>query len=88
MPLDHDPYHVEEVRIPGGKIALQHDGRTLRVVTPGYAPYYARIEEERLRYGEPVTRACLRCSEPFLSEGKHNRLCRGCQRSPLGREWS
>lgn len=35
---------------------------------------------------DTTTRPCLSCSEPFRSEGKHNRLCATCRRrdDPLG----
>jgi len=41
-----------------------------------------------VRHAKPVTarwkpkrRACLRCDQPFLSEGPHHRLCERCRQA-------
>lgn len=37
-----------------------------------------RLEREA-RHGKPRIRPCLGCGRDFRSEGKHNRLCKGCR---------
>ena len=73
-----DP-HVEIVPAGRHKVELQHEGRTIRTVSVGYASYYARLEAERLRYGLPIERDCLCCGKSFLSAHKLNRLCPYCK---------
>ena len=77
-----DAIHVDIVRVPGRRLELRHNGRVLRTVRDnGYGPYYARVEEEKLRVALAKQRPCLTCGESFPSQGPHNRLCARCRRS-------
>jgi len=38
------------------------------------------IKRVRLAGTRPKLRNCLRCSDRFLSRGRHNRMCRSCAR--------
>jgi len=47
----------------------------------GWPNYLPSPNRRRDVHGEPLeteTRPCLRCRQPFQSEGKHNRLCGPC----------
>jgi len=73
---------VEIVRLPGRRVELRHDGRTIRTVRDnGYAEYYANLEEARLRRARATSRPCLRCATEFPSEGPHHRLCDPCRQA-------
>lgn len=79
--MKHDRFHIDLVRV-AGRIELRHAGRTLRTVRDnGYADYYARVEEARLREAHATTRPCLSCGDTFPSLGSHNRLCDRCRRA-------
>lgn len=76
-----DAFHIEIVTIDHKRIALQHDGRTIRIVgRNGWAEYYVRIEEARLREKRGRQRPCLCCGVSFASHGPHNRMCQDCRR--------
>jgi hypothetical protein len=38
--------------------------------------------------GPTHPRRCLMCSKKFVSEGRHNRICRKCKSSQIWREGS
>lgn len=42
----------------------------------------------RLLADEPHHRKCLRCSKPFKSEGKHNRICTQCKKAKDHYGWT
>lgn len=75
-------FDVEIVPVPGTRKAdLFHNGRHLRrVQNNGYAEYYARLEEARLRSAAGCERPCMCCGAVFVSEGAHHRLCTPCRR--------
>lgn len=74
-------FDVEIVPIPGTRMAnLIHDGRILRRCgNNGYAEYYARIEEARLRKANGRERPCISCGDSIISEGPHHRQCTTCR---------
>ncbi|MFZ5749884.1 MAG: hypothetical protein ACOY5U_02340 [Pseudomonadota bacterium] len=39
----------------------------------------ARLQDEEDRQAQRRERPCLVCGTPFLSEGRHNRLCATCR---------
>lgn len=43
-------------------------------------PIAANIAAKMARETKFRTRKCLRCSEMFMSEGPHNRMCPSCRR--------
>lgn len=78
--MKHDRFHIDYAYLPGKRIALRHDGQTIRVVRDnGSADYFARVEEERLRLAQAQRRPCLTCGAEFPSLGPHNRMCDGCR---------
>lgn len=75
-------FEVEIVRVDGSFANLVHGGQVLRRVRHnGYAEYYARIEEQRLREAAARPRPCLCCGATMLSTGAHHRLCDPCRRT-------
>ena len=73
-------FDVEILPIAGRRAELRHGQRVLRVVwNNGYAEYYARLEERKLRTAAGTRRPCLCCSTPIISEGPQHRLCPTCR---------
>lgn len=78
--MKHDRFHIDLVRV-NQRIELRHAGQTIRTVRDnGYADYYARVEEARLREALATMRPCLSCNQDFPSLGPHNRMCDRCRR--------
>ena len=54
-------------------------------MTDKASPPRRRVQElegmRKPKAGETTRRPCLRCGEPFPSEGAHNRLCEPCRQS-------
>lgn len=69
--------------VAAGGVAQQH--RKRRRATPHGLRCYAGQELRSIAFETlpepppPVERACMCCRKPFLSEGKHNRLCGNCR---------
>ena len=50
------------------------------------ACYCDTLNREKKEQAARRKRKCMCCGTPFLSEGIHNRLCRNCGRSGLGKD--
>lgn len=38
-----------------------------------------QLLDDMARRAKCKTRPCITCGQPFLSEGAHNRMCKGCR---------
>lgn len=79
-----------EIR-PFGRGFAVYDPQTNQRLSPSQkhditAARANHLEAARSTELQAKVRPCLTCRAPFLSEGKHNRMCPDCRRTALGKD--
>ncbi|KQI69410.1 hypothetical protein AN189_03030 [Loktanella sp. 3ANDIMAR09] len=66
------------IRGQHGRFYITRDGDD--VAGPYWSKDSADVAQDRLeRKAKERERKCITCTEAFLSEGPHNRMCNGCR---------